>query len=567
MRGSLDLERSSFLPHWRDIADLTMPRRAKFYTSDVNRGDRRNQKIIDSTATMAARTLRSGMMSGVTSPARPWFKLTTSDPDLASYGPVKNWLEIVDRRMSTAFLRSNLYNVLPIIYGDIGNFGTSAMSIEEDFNNVLHFSPFPLGSFYISTNDKLKVDCFMREFRMTVRQIVSKFGVNQARPGKIDWSRISSQVKNLYDNGQKEAWIEVTHAIYPNEMYRPGNPLSQYKKYASVYYERGISTGGSSYLTGDDMGKILSEKGYDFFPIMAPRWEVSGEDAYGTDCPGMMALGDNKQLQVGEKMSAQAVEKMIKPPMIGPTSLRQQKASILPGDITYVDTREGMQGFRPAHEINFNIQALEMKQEQVRMRIKRAYFEDLFLMLASSDRRQITAREIDERHEEKLLALGPVLEQLNQDLLDPLIDNSYAIMDAQGYIPPAPEEIAGQALKIEYVSIMAQAQKLISIGSVDRFTGFVGNLMQAAPEAKDKIDIDKLVDVYGDFLSIPSGIIRPDDDVEKRRQAMVAAQRQQMQMQQAQVVTQSAKQLSDTNLESDNALTRILDQANAGTLV
>lgn len=220
---------------------------------------------------------------------------------------------------------------------------------------------------------------------------------------------------------------------------------------------------------------------------MAPRWEVAGEDSYGTDCPGMMSLGDNKQLQVGEKMSAQAVEKMIKPPMIGPTSLRQQKASILPGDITYVDTREGMQGFRPAHEINFNISALEAKQDQVRMRIKSAYFEDLFLMLASSDRRQITASEIDERHEEKLLALGPVLEQLNQDLLDPLIDNAYAIMDAQGYIPPAPEEIAGQALKIEYVSIMAQAQKLISIGSVDRFSGFVGQLMQIAPEDRKSV--------------------------------------------------------------------------------
>lgn len=249
MRGQLDLERSSFLPHWRDIADLTMPRRAKFYTSDVNRGDRRNQKIIDATATMAARTLRSGMMSGVTSPARPWFKLTTSDPDMASYGPVKNWLEIVDRRMSTAFLRSNLYNVLPIVYGDIGSFGTAAMSIEEDFNNVLHFSPFPLASFYISTNDKLKVDVFMREFRMTVRQIVSRFGANPSRPEKINWTNISSSVKSMYESGQREAWVEVTHAIYPNEMYRIGNPLSQYKKYASIYFERGMSTGGSSYLT------------------------------------------------------------------------------------------------------------------------------------------------------------------------------------------------------------------------------------------------------------------------------------------------------------------------------
>jgi len=93
LRSQLFNERASFTPHWRDLSDFVQPRRSRFYTSDVNKGDRRNQKIIDSTATMALRTLRSGMMSGVTSPARPWFRLTTPDPDLAEFGSVKMWLK------------------------------------------------------------------------------------------------------------------------------------------------------------------------------------------------------------------------------------------------------------------------------------------------------------------------------------------------------------------------------------------------------------------------------------------------------------------------------------------
>ena len=48
--------------------------------------------------------------------------------------------------------------------------------------------------------------------------------------------------------------------------------------------------------------------------------------------------------------------------------------------------------------------------------------------MAFSDRRQITAREIEERHEEKLLMLGPVLERLNDELLRPLIDRTFNIM-------------------------------------------------------------------------------------------------------------------------------------------
>ena len=50
-------------------------------------GDRRNSKIIDPTASLASSVLSSGMMSGITSPARPWFRLATPDPDLMDYGP------------------------------------------------------------------------------------------------------------------------------------------------------------------------------------------------------------------------------------------------------------------------------------------------------------------------------------------------------------------------------------------------------------------------------------------------------------------------------------------------
>ena len=60
----------------------------------------------------------------------------------------------------------------------------------------------------------------------------------------------------------------------------------------------------------------------------------------------MVCIGDVKQLQLGEKRIAQALDQKVNPSMIGPTSLRSGKASILPGDITYLDEREGSRGFR-----------------------------------------------------------------------------------------------------------------------------------------------------------------------------------------------------------------------------
>lgn len=562
LKAQLELERSTFEAQWRDNSDFILPRRSRFFVSDANKGDRRNLKIIDSTATLSARTLSSGMMAGVTSPARPWFRLSIPSQDLAERESVKAWLHEVTQRMTTVFLRSNLYNVLPIIYGDMGVFGTSAILMEEDFNSVVRFYPFPIGSYMIANDKNLRVNVFVREFRMTVRQVVSKFGVDPSMPGKIIWDNISGSVKSLWNSDNKEAWVDIVHAIVPNDDYNPSRIESRYKKYTSVYYETGSSGYNSqgNYYSGTGKAKFLSEKGYDFFPVLCPRWSLSGEDVYATDCPGMSAIGDIKQLQTGEKRALQAVEKMVNPPMMGPTSLKNATASILPGDITYIDIREGLQGFRPVHEINFDITALEQKQEVVRGRVKRAFYEDLFLMLSTTDRRQITATEIEERHSEKLLALGPVLEQLNQDLLDPLIDNTFYLMLEQDLIPPAPKEIEGQDLKVDYISIMAQAQKLVGLGGIERFVGFASQIASQAPSILDKIDGDQIIDIYSDLTSIPPGIVRSDEVVAGIREQRAQSEMQAQRLQQAQQAAVAAKDLSETDTTGENALTQIFNQ-------
>ena len=563
IRAQLENERSSFISHWRDISDYVLPRRARFNVTDANKGDKKNKMIIDSTATLAARTLRSGMMSGVTSPARPWFRLTTPDPELAEFGPVRNWLSLAQDRMTTSYLRSNLYNTLPILYGDLGVFGTAPMFIEEDFTGeVLYTQSFPIGSYMIAKDIKGRVNVFFREFRMTVRQLVEQFG--QVKNGKPNWDNFSIYIKNLWDTSQYEAWIDICHIVMPNNDFLQDNPLAKHKKYMSYYYESGTS-GQSQYLRTEDSDRYLRESGYDYFPVLCPRWETTGEDVYGTSCPGMDALGDIKQLQHGEKRIMEAVDKMIRPPMTGPMSMKNQVASILPGEITYVDAVQG-QGFRPAIELNFRVQEMELKQNQVRSRIQRCFYEDLFLMLANSDRRQITAREIEERHEEKLLALGPVLEQINQDLLDPLTDIAFDIHMRQGLIPPPPKELEGMNLKVEYVSIMAQAQKLIGITGVDRFTGFVSQMAQVDPSVLDKIKADKVVDVYADMTSVPPSIIRTDEEVSAIRDQRAQAQQQAAAAQQAQTMAQTAQTMSQTPIgnEQDTALNAMLKNLGAG---
>lgn len=562
LHAQLKNERSSFISHWRDLADYILPSRPKFTLSERNKGDRRNNKIIDSTATMAANTLRSGFQSGITSPARPWFKLTTHDPDQSEQADVKFWLHVVTQRMLTVFAKSNFYKASSVLYGDLGVFGTPAVFVEEDFERVAHFRDMPIGSYCLATDNKGKVNTLTREFGMTVRQLVHTFG--ELKPsGQVDFKNISNHVKNLWEQSQYEQWVDVVHVVQPNKNYKPRAVNAKYKKFESVYYESGERRSASNYMSYDSDDMFLRHSGYDNFPVLAPRWQVSGEDVYATSCPGMDALGDIKQLQTQEKRIAQAIDKKVNPPLKGPSLLKQQKVSLLPGDVTYSDERDGQRGLTPIHEVQFNIQEIEGKQQQLRQRINEAFYKNLFMMLNESDRRQITAREIQERHEEKLSALGPVLESLNEDYLDPLIDLVYDYMDRQGQIPEPPKSLRGQELRVEYISVMAQAQKLMGVNTLERFTGFVAQVAQANPEVLDKVDSDQLIDVYGEATSVPPGIVRSDKDVEQIRAQRAQAQQQQQMMEQIQGASQTAKTLSETDTEGNNALTQLTNGGQA----
>lgn len=570
LRGALLVERSSFLSHWEELGRFIFPRRTRFYSTDTDRGNRRNMSIINSRGGLAARNCRGGMMSAFTSPSRPWFRLTTMDPDLEKYEPVKEWLYQVTRIEHEVFLRSNLYTSLQTIYGDMEVFGTAAMLLEEDFTGrVIHTYPFVIGSYYLFADDKLKINGFMRDFRMTVRQIVEKFGI-QDGTNNIDWTNISELVHGLWNAGTTESWIDISHAVVPNPKWVPGSPLSLKKRYLSIYYERGTS--GSQYTISDtDTTKVLQKRGYDKFRVMAPRWEVSGEDIYGTYCPGMEALGDIQQLQMHERRGSQALEKSINPPMVGPAVLRTQKSTVLPGDITYLDNM-GVQGadFKPAYQISPNFQELANKSNQIEARIKECFFDDLWHIISNLDKGNVTAEEIRALKEEKLQDIGPVVDHVNQDLLDPIVEQTFDFLVSQRLLPPPPPELSKHPLRIQYTSLMAQAQKALSAASTERFVAFAQSVKNLEPERQDvldKVNVDELFDHYSDSISLQPGVLLDDDQVAKIRAQRQQAQAAQQKLAAAEQASKAAKNLAAAPTDSQNALTDLIDSGNAGNLL
>ena len=539
--NALKSERTSFMSLWGELSDYHLANRGRFLVSDRNKGDRRNTKQINNTSRRAVRTLASGMMAGITSPARPWFKLAMNDKELMNVPEVKNWLVKVERIMREIFNQSNVYNSLHNVYQELGVFGTATMGVFEDFENVIRCKTYTVGAYMLGIDGKDQVDTWAREYQSTVSQVVSKFG----------YENCSQSVKNQWDNGNTEAWVTVVHMIEPNDDRDHMNPLAKNKKFRSVYYEEI----GRRAQGGD---QFLKESGFDDFPIMAPRWEVTGEDIYGTACPGIDAIGDTKGLQLSEKMLYEGIEKRNDPHMVAPTNLRNVLVEgLIPGEISFVDGNS-TDGLRPAYQFDPKIGDMNNDINRVEQRIDKSFYVDLFLMLANSDRRQITAREISERHEEKLLMLGPVLERLHNELLDPLIDRTFNIGMEAGIFGEIPEVLSEKSIKVEYISVLAQAQRMVAAGALENVAGFVSNLSGVWPEARHKFDAAASIDEYASSIGVSPDIIRNDEDYEEA----VAAEAQQMANQQlaeqGPQMAQSAKSLADSDTAGKNALTDTL---------
>ncbi len=443
--NALDRERASWFAHWCELSAFILPRRGPFlgtaHRSD--RGGKRNGRLLDSTAMLAARTLASGLMAGLTSPARPWFRLGLGSPALSAVPEVRAWLDDVQGRMFRVLARSNLYNALAVAYEELAVFGTAALFVAEDAREIVRAWPMTAGEYWLAASERGTVDTLYRSLAMTSFQLVERFGRDA----------VSTAVRERYDRGQWDHEVEVVHAIEPNAEVRESGGdgfggfarLARHMPFRSVWYEK---SGAND--------NLLDVGGFEEFPALCPRWHLAGNDVYGRS-PGMEALPDARSLQRMQLRFAETLDKMVNPPMIASPSLRGTGPSAMPAAVTYVSDPESA-GFRPAYQINPPLADFTAAIRERQQAVRAAFHADLFLMATHLEEVR-TATEVAERRAEKLVMLGPVLERLHDDLLEPLIGRVFQLMARAGHIPPPPyAELDGLRLQPEYVSPMAALQ-------------------------------------------------------------------------------------------------------------
>lgn len=531
---------------------MFLPRRYRFFVTPNQwaRGSPINKSIVDETGLLAARTLATGLLSGLTSPTKPWFRLGLKGVESIPEGPVKEWLAECTLRMLTVYAGSNFYSALGQCYQDLVVFGSSALIQYEDIDDVVHFYFPPLGEFFFGLDNKNNVDTLYREYTYTVKQVVDEFGLDA----------VSESTRTLYKQASgKDTEIIIGHAIEPNVVLWEGGSKSlgtvvpSHFPYREVFWERSANAGPS------ESACLLRLTPYKECPFVGLRWDVTSNDAYGRS-PGMDALPAVRQLQVQTRRQAEAIDKMVRPPMVASVSMKNEPMDILPGGVSYVADPAGS-GFKPAFTVNPQIAEMNGNLEEVRDRVRRTMYNDLFSRITDESKVQ-TATWVDAAKEEILVLLGPVIERTENEGLDEILERTFEIMARRKLFPPAPPEIRGATVAIEYISMLAETQRAASTSAIERLLGMVGSLVAVSPSAIDNIDIDSAIEHYADLLNVPPNILRAQLQVAAIRQQRAQQEQTAQAAATGTALAQGAQTLSQTEVgQGQNALQLMLGRA------
>lgn len=540
---AMEQQADPYMLVYRKLRDYIMPARGLFPKDGEDPAESlstRYDNIIDATATRAAYLLASGMQGGMTSPSRPWFQLTLSDKDLAAWRTVRLWLEECQERIRLAMAQTNFYTASYQTYLDLAVFATSCQVLEEGTHWPIVHRSCPVGTFVLSEGPDGVVDTMARRFGLSHSLI------------KRRWKKASSEVQQLAAKPESaERLAKLIQFIYPRGDSVFSSTFGAGMPYASIYMEQGS-------------GQILEEMGYREAAVVAPRWSTNGFTPYG-EGPANHVIGDTRQLQAMQEAELEQIQLVGSPPILAPMALRG-RLKLIPKGVTW-GQGVASESVKAIYEAKPDLAAVSAKIQEVQTAIKQGFFNDFFLMLL--ERPNMTATEVLQRQQEKLILLGPVVDRNRQEFLDPQVHRYFAVMMRKGYLPKPPEELKEQDYVVEYVSTLAAAQKMADVEGLTAVAGYGMQLAQAKPDVLDVLDLDANLREYARRRNAPAATIRDKQEVEAERQGRAQAQQAQAEQAQAQAKLESlgkvapalagaAKDLGDTPLEGGNALAALL---------
>jgi hypothetical protein len=507
--------RSNWDEHWQDVADYVIPNKDDVYRSNT-KGEKKHARIFDCTPIHANELLGSALHGMLTNPAITWFDLSTGSKVLDEKRHIRLFLQNAVVRMHDVLNDiSNFQTEIHETYIDLGSFGTAPLRMEEsDKSDLIVFNARPIYELYIAENHNGYIDTAHRVVKYSGKQMLDAF------PDAFDEMEKTLLQSKLFDD------FDIIHVVEPRKQLAAGNVSFKTKKpYASIYIWK-------------EKGRIIKEDGFDEFPYAIPRWTKTSYETYGRS-PAMKALGDIKMINAMMQTTIRGAQKMVDPPLQVPDDGVSLPIRTIPGGTNYyrAGTKDRIEPMNLNARPDIGLQIMD----DVRMRIRQAFFID---QLQLKEGPQMTATEVMQRTEEQLRMLGPILGRLHHELLKPIIDRTFAIMERRQEFGKIPGELSGMDLKITYSSMIARAQRTSEVENITRTVNVMAPFIQVMPTIMDNFNGDKLLKHVASSYRVPEDVFNDKNELDGIREQRAQQQQQMMEAQQKQMDAEAqAKQV------------------------
>ena len=256
----------------------------------------------------------------------------------------------------------------------------------------------------------------------------------------------------------------------------------------------------------------------------------------------MTVLPDIKMINEMSKTVIRAGQKVVDPPLLVADEGVMFPINSNPGAVTFARmdgrTQPPIQPLQTGARVDIGFEMMEQRRKV----INDSFLVTLFQILVETP--TMTATEVLQRAQEKGALLAPTIGRQQTEMLGPLIEREFDVLDSQGLIPPLPPALieAGGEYDIEYVSPLSRAMKAEEGVGILRTLEMVQPIAAVDPGVMDNFDTDEITRILADTNGAPQKILR--------NQADVAAAREQRGQQQAmQQMVSSAPQAADAALK------------------
>jgi hypothetical protein len=512
-QGKLASDRGNFESQWEEIAERVIPRSSKSFfqrgnsSNDRTKGEKKTEKMLDSTAAVALDRYSSVMGSLLTPQNQKWHRLRASKPELNRIPRVLRWFdEVTDILFQYRYApRANFHGQQSEVYTSVGAFGTGLNFIDwqtptpTDRVGGLRYRNVHLGECYIRENHQGVVDSLYRRFPLTVRQIR-----RMVASGQFDFEPECSKKTEDRDLDKQ---FEFIHCVEPNNDYE-GSRLDWRGKPWSGHY-----------VCVDDR-TLVSERGFTSFPYAVGRNVVSPGEVYGRS-PAMLVLPNIKVLNAEKEVLLKIGHRMADPVLLAFDDGIIDNFSIRPGHMNAGGVNAA--GQKLVQRLDDNVGQIPQVKDLMndeRMVINDAFLVTLFQILVETP--QMTATEVLERTREKAMLLAPTMGRFQSESLGPQIERELDLLARNDRLPMMPPELveAQGDYAVNYDSPLNRAMKAEEMSGFQRW---VEGLVQASvatqdPSKLDWVDFDTSSPEMADGFAVPARWVRLKDDVDAIRE-------------------------------------------------